>query len=254
MSDTFPIIILVGRPAAGKSEIIDFLKPLCENIRRGRFHIAPFEEIDDFVWVWETFQDDDIRSQYAKPRLHTTPDYFFLDPFIWNFFIEKINLAFAQRVARDSNYLRDHTAIIEFARGGENAFGEAFSYLSDEILKRAVIVYIRVSYEESVRKNRKRKHLGEEGSILHHSLPDNKMEFYYRTNDWEKLSNGASDGTIEVKGHRVPFAVFENEPEKTDDPIKLGQELERVTNCLWKIWKLSPTSAPIQKLNGVSVR
>lgn len=241
MADTFPVIILIGRPAAGKSEVIDYLKHVGEAERRARFHIAPFEEIDDFVWVWETFEDDDIRSKYGKARLHTTPDYFFLDPFIWNFFIEKINLEFRKRVARDPGYVLDRTAIIEFARGGEHGFGEAFSYLSDEILSQAVIVYIRVSFEESVRKNRRRRRVGEEGSILHHSLPDNKIESYYRTNDWEKLSNGASIGTLEIKGHHLPFAVFENEPEITDDPTKLGQELERVLNRLWEIRHLTPT-------------
>lgn len=233
--DTFPIVILIGRPAAGKSEIIDFLKPLCDNLRRARFHIAPFAEIDDFVWVWETFQDDDIRAKHGKPRLHTTPDYFFLDPFIWDFYIEKINLEYAKRMARDPDIDRDRTVILEFARGGEDGFGQALCCLSDEILSRAVIVYIDVSYAESVRKNHKRKRLGEEDSILHHSLPDKKMDYYYKTNDWQKISHGADQGVITVNGHQLPFAVFDNEPEKTDDPTKLGLELERVTNCLWKI-------------------
>jgi hypothetical protein len=41
--DTFDILILNGRPAAGKSEVIDYLKktPLEERIRR--FHIGAFE-------------------------------------------------------------------------------------------------------------------------------------------------------------------------------------------------------------------
>lgn len=241
LPDTFPIVILIGRPAAGKSEILDFLRPMCESMRRARFHIAPFVEIDDFVWVWETFEDDDIRTKHGKPRLNTTPDYFFLDPFIWNFFIEKINLEYSKLIARKPDFARHHTAILEFARGGERGYGEALSHLAPEILSQAVIVYIRVSYAESVRKNHRRKRVGEEGSILHHSLPDNKMEFYYKTNDWEKLSYGAGDGTIQVNGFRVPFAVFENEPEKTDDPIKLGLELERVMNCLWKIRDLAAT-------------
>ncbi len=241
MRPTFPIIILIGRPAAGKSEVIDYLKHRRDDERAARFHIAPMEEIDDFVWVWETFEDDDIRSKHGKPRLHTTPDYFFLDPFIWNFFIEKINLEFCKRVTRDPNYLRNHTAILEFARGGETGFAEAFSYLDDEILKRAVIIYIRVSYQESVRRNHRRKRVGGESSILHHSLPDEKMELYYKTNDWEKIVHGDSDGVIEIRRHRVPFAAFENEPEKTDDPTNLGQELERVTNCLWEIREETPT-------------
>lgn len=235
MPDTFPIIILIGRPAAGKSEVIDYLKKLSDEERRAKLHIAPFVEIDDFVWVWETFEDDTIRAKHNRPRLNTTPDLYFTDPFIWNLFIEKMNLAFAKKIAREPDFLNDHTVILEFARGGENGFGEAFSYLSDNILRRAAIVYIRVSYEESVRKNRKRARPGLEDSVLYHSLTDEKMEHYYKTNDWEKLSSGKCEGVIEIKEHRVPFAVFQNEPEKTDDPAELGPALEEVFTKLWEI-------------------
>ncbi len=231
----FPIILLIGRPAAGKSEVIDYLKKLSDEERRAKFHIAPFDEIDDFVWVWETFEEDDIRSKHGRPRLNTTPDYYFLDPFTWNLFIEKMNLEFAKRLARDAHYLDNRTVILEFARGGENGFGEAFSYLADDLVKRAAIVYINVSYEESVRRNRRRARPGLEHSILHHSLTDEKMEYYYKTNDWDKLSGGKSEGVIEIKGHRVPFAVFQNEPEKTDDPAKLGPALEQALGRLWQV-------------------
>ncbi len=238
--DTFPVVILIGRPAAGKSEVIDYLKQLSDDERRARFHLAPLQEIDDFVWVWETFQDDDIRAKHGKPRLFTTPDYYFTDPFIWDFFIEKISLEFAKRLAREPGYLSNHTTLIEFARGGENAFTEALSYLSDEIVKRAVIVYIKVSFEESLRRNRKRGRKGQEDSILYHSLPDKKMEYYYKTNDWDKISRGEKDGSIDIKGNTVPFAVFENEPEKTDDPAKLAPALEDVFTKLWNISTKSP--------------
>lgn len=235
MSDTFQVIILIGRPAAGKSEVIDYLKNLPDDERRAKLHIAPFEEIDDFLWVWETFEDDDIRSKHDKPRLSTTPDYYFLDPFTWNLYIEKMNLEFAKRLAHDTYYLDNRTVILEFSRGGDNAFADAFSYLSDEILARAVIVYVSVPYEESVRRNRRRKRKGQEDSILYHSLPDDKMEKYYKTNDWDNLSGGKSAGTIEIKEHRVPFTVFQNEPEKTDDPAKLGPALEDVFGRLWRV-------------------
>jgi hypothetical protein len=234
MLDTFQVIILIGRPAAGKSEVIDYLKKLSDDERRSKLHIAPFEEIDDFVWVWETFEDDDIRSKHGKPRLNTTSDYYFLDPFTWNLYIEKMNLEFAKRLARDPQYLDNRTVILEFSRGGENGFGEAFSYLSDEILTRAVIVYVSVPYEESVRRNQRRKRKGQEDSILYHSLPDDKMEKYYKTNDWDKLSGGKNTGVIEIRGRRVLFAVFQNEPEKTDDPAKLRPALEKVFGILWQ--------------------
>jgi hypothetical protein len=57
------------------------------------------------------------------------------------------------------------------------------------------------------------------------------MEFYYKTNDWDRLA--AKDPKfIEVKGFRIPYAVFENEPEKTLDPAQIAAELERVVRKL----------------------
>ncbi len=233
---TFDIIILIGRPAAGKSEVIDFLKntPIPERARR--FHIGNFEEIDDFVYVWETFEVDDILSRHGKPRLWTDERYWFKDAFIWNLYIERINLAYRKKLAADPAYHNATTSIVEFARGGAKGFGEAFSYLHEEILKRAAIMYINVPYEESVRKNRRRARPGMEDSILYHSLPDEKMEYYYKTNDWEEMTSADPDH-ITIKGSKVPYAVFENMPEKTDDPQKLGAELERATSKLWTLMK-----------------
>jgi len=84
-----------------------------------------------------------------------------------------------------------------------------------------------------VRKNRRRFRPELAHSILYHSLPDEKMDFYYKVNDWHKLAQGP-DGVIEVKQHKVPYAVFSNEPEKTDDPAKLGPALEDVFGRLWR--------------------
>ena len=44
MRDTFEVIVLTGRPAAGKSEVIDYLKKTPVEERRRRFHIGEFEE------------------------------------------------------------------------------------------------------------------------------------------------------------------------------------------------------------------
>ncbi|MDI6767082.1 MAG: hypothetical protein QME52_09700 [Bacteroidota bacterium] len=236
MNNNFDVIILIGRPAAGKSEVIDFLKKTPPAERSRRFHIGEFEEIDDFVYVWETFEIDDILSKHGKPRIWSDEKYWFKDHFIWNLYIERINLVYRKKLAADSNYHQKTTAVVEFARGGENGFSEAFSYLHEEILKCASIIYIKVAYEESVRKNRRRARPGLEDSILYHSLPDEKMEFYYKTNDWEKLT-AKDPNYIDIRGHKVPYAVFENEPEKTDDPIKLGGELEKATSKLWDIVK-----------------
>lgn len=228
----FPVLIITGRPAAGKSEVIDYLRKLDPAERLGRFHIATFEELDDFVYVWETFETDDILSRYGKKRLWTNERYYFTEHFIWNLFLERINLAYRKNLARDPHYHDTTTTLIEFARGGSKGIEEALGFLHEEILKRAAIIYLRVSYEESVRKNRRRAKKGMEDSILYHSLPDEKMEFYYKTNDWEKLER-IDPHYISVKGHRLPYAVFENEPEKTLDAALIGEELEKVTSRLW---------------------
>lgn len=233
-ANNFPVLIITGRPAAGKSEVIDFLKKCDPKERLQRFHIAEFEELDDFVYVWETFETDDILTKHGKPRKWTDGKYWFNDHFIWNLYIERISLEYRKKLARNPSYHDTMTTLVEFARGGENGIHEALTYLHEDILKRAAIMYIRVSYEESVRKNRRRARKGEEHSILHHSLPDEKMDFYYKINDWDKLE-AKNPEHIEVKGVNVPYAVFENEPEKTLDPKLIGEELERVTKKLWEM-------------------
>jgi len=231
----FEIIILTARPASGKSEVIDYLKKTDVENRKQRFHIAEFDEIDDFPFVWDTFVIDDILTRHGRPRLFTDTDYYFNDPFVWNLFIEKINVAYAKKLAYDPNYHKTHSAIIEFARGGENGIGEALSYLSSDILRRAGILYIDVSYEESLRKNRARARKGQEDSVLFHSLPDEKMEFYYKINDWKKLTS-ADPEFINVKGVNVPYSVFHNEPDVTTHGGEpLGKALEDSLGRLWRI-------------------
>jgi len=130
----FDVVILIGRPAAGKSEVIDYLRktPLDERLRR--FHIGQFEEFDDFVYVWETFEVDDILSRHGKPRLWSDEKYWFKDPFAWDLYIERLNLAYRKKLAGQPQYHDGMTSIVEFSRGGENGFGEAFWYLHEEIL------------------------------------------------------------------------------------------------------------------------
>src|SRR5437867_9500871 len=175
MNNNFDVVILIGRPAAGKSEVIDFLKKTPADERSRRFHIGNFEEIDDFIYVWETFEIDDILSRHGKPRIWSDEKYWFKDPFIWNLYIERINLVYRKKIAADDGYHQKTTSVVEFSRGGENGFSEAFSYLHEDLLKKAGIMYIRVPYEESVRKNSKRARPVMEDSIRYLSLPDESM-------------------------------------------------------------------------------
>lgn len=226
MSNHLPIVILNGRPAAGKSEVIDYLKHCNDSERANRFGVAPFVEFDDFPILWEDFQDDDIREKMGLSRLVTDHDYYFTDNQYWNFLIQKLSFQLEYQIAKVPDFLSRHTAIIEFSRGGQNGFKDAFENLSDRILSKAVIVYIAVSYAESSRKNQRRARPGEEGSILYHSLPQSKMDFYYKVNDWEKISGSVLDGVIEIRGFKVPFTVLPNEPEVTDTYEHLGPALE----------------------------
>jgi len=230
--NNFPVLIITGRPAAGKSEVIDFLKKADPKDRLEKFHIADFEELDDFVYVWETFEIDDILTRHGKPRLWTDEKYWFKEHFIWNLYIERINLEYRKKLARDPAYHDKKTVLIEFARGGENGIMEALNFLHEDILRRASLMYIKVTYEESVRKNRRRARKGEEDSILYHSLPDEKMDFYYKSNDWEKIE-AANPNFIDVKGFKIPYAVFDNMPEKTLYPKLIGEELSKVAAKMW---------------------
>jgi hypothetical protein len=236
MNSHFPILIITGRPAAGKSEVIDFLKKCDPIIRLEKFHIANFEELDDFVYVWETFELDDLMTRFGKPRIWSDEKYWFKDQFVWDLYMERMALDYKKKVLKDPVYHDKMTTLVEFARGGENAIHHALTFLSDEMLSKASLVYIKVPYEESVRKNRKRARSGQEDSILYHSLPDEKMEFYYKTNDWEQLT-AKDPNLIEVKGHKIPYCAFENMPEKTMDPALIAPELERVIKKLWSLQK-----------------
>jgi len=234
--DKLDVILLIGRPAAGKSETIAFLKQLSDERRLQEYHITPFEELDDFLYVWQTFENDAIRQSMGLGRRDTDDALYFLDDRIWDFFIERIDLDFRKKLARDPLFLEHHTVMMEFARGGEHGFANAFQYLSGDVLTHATILYIDVSFEESLRKNRRRYRPEQADSILYHSLEDAKMERYYKDNDWARLSQGHNDGFIAVKGYQVPFAVFHNEPEKTLDPELLGTALRDATDRLVKLF------------------
>jgi hypothetical protein len=129
------------------------------------------------------------------------------------------------------------TVVIEFARGGpegsnlpmEPPFGYAWSLsqFSAEILGCSVILYVWVTPEESRRRNRKRMRPGEDGSILHHGVPEAAMHRDYGTDDMKWLIDHSElPGTITVRAHEstfhVPVACYDNRRDLTvfqrDDP------------------------------------
>ena len=236
--DTFDILILLGRPASGKSEIIHYLKNTDHSDRTHRFHMADFEEIDDFPMLWAWFEEDRILEEMGRKRIHTTKDGYFKYRYLWDLLIRKIALEYKKRIDKNLSYHERYTSIIEFSRGSEHGgYTGAFRNLSSEILNRAAVVYIDVSYEESLRKNRMRYNPRDPGSILQHSLPDEKMERLYRETDWEELTE-SDPHYIMLGGSKIPYAVFENEDDvTTPGGAPLGDRLEKTLSLLWDLYR-----------------
>jgi hypothetical protein len=234
--DTFEVILLVGRPGSGKSEIIDFIKHTNADDRRRRFHIGGLDVLDDFPMLWTWFEEDDILTRkLGLSRLHTDSEGYFDPPGLWHLLIERLSLDYHKRL-RDPAYHDRITALIEFSRGCEHGgYRAAFQHLSEEILDKVALVYVRVSFVESLHKNRRRFNPDRPDSILEHGLSDEKLEHLYRDDDWAELAPG-ENGILEILGHRIPYTVFENEDDvTTGKPECLGARLETTLGLLWKL-------------------
>lgn len=241
---TFDILFLIARPGAGKSEIVDYLKGIERDERQRRFHIGHFEVLDDFPMLWAWFEEDAILSRMGYPRLHSDEEGYFKYPYLWNVLIERLALEYRKRL-RDRSPDEEVTTIVEFSRGSTvGGYREAFLHFPEEMLQRGAICYVRVSYEESLRKNRLRYVPALPDTVLYHSLPDEKMERLYREDDWDILSAGDPE-FVTVKGTRVPYAVFENEDDVTTARGEaLAQRLEEVLGRLWAIRSQGNTRPP----------
>ncbi len=233
----FDILMLLARPAAGKSEIIHYLKSVSPDERLQRFHVGTIDEIDDFPMLWTWFEEDDLLSQMGRPRLHSTPDGYFLGDYLWDLLIRRISLEYHKRQRDYPNFSTPVTALVEFSRGRQHGgFRQAFQHLSPEVAQHGAILYVDVTYEESLRKNRRRFNPNRPDSILEHGLSDEKMERLYRDSDWEELTGGARSGRIPIQGAAVPFVVFDNADDVTTPGGEpLGQRLEMTLGSLWEM-------------------
>lgn len=235
--NTFDILLLIARPAAGKSEIIDHLKHTEVDLRVQQYHIGEFEEIDDFPMLWTWFEEDDILTKMGYPRLHSDEKRDFLGEHLWNVLIERICLEYHKKLRDEPDYHDRKTTIIEFARGSAyGGFKQAFQHLSQEVAEKMAILYLNVSWEESLRKNRARFNPDRPDSTLEHGLTDEKMEALYRYGDWEEIS-AADPAFIEIQGVQVPYAVFENEDDVTTGRGEpLAERLEETLGRLWVLY------------------
>ncbi len=233
-TDTFKILLLIARPAAGKSEIIAHLKNTSIGERISKYHIGDFEELDDFPMLWTWFEEDAILSELGHPRLHTDAKVNFLYPYLWDLLIKRINLEYSKKLRDKPDYHQGKTTIIEFARGkSHGGFSRAFTHLSKEIAENLAILYLNVSWEESLRKNQSRFNPEKPDSILEHGLSDEKMESLYRYSDWDELTENQPD-FLQVQGVSVPYIVFENEDDVTSQGgLKLSTKLEKSLSDLF---------------------
>jgi hypothetical protein len=238
MSDIFPVLILNGRPAAGKSELIDFLRCLPGDERRDRFHIGQLCELDDFPMLWTWFEEDDLlERKLGRPRLHTDAEGYFLHHDLWHLLIERLSLEYQKLTRNEPELHATDTVLVEFSRGSEHGgYREAYAHLSDELLRKAAVFYIDVPYEESLRKNRRRFNPDKPHSILEHGLPDAKLERLYKEVDWEAIS-APNPTTILSRGIPVPYVVFWNHDDVTTSLGPMFEErLETALTTLWGHW------------------
>jgi hypothetical protein len=220
----FEHLFVLGRPAGGKSEFIDFMKKLSAAERAARFGIGRFEEVDDFPWLWERCLDDDAREKRGEPRLvsERTPEgYNITQPGFRSSLVARFNEAITAKYLSRPAFYEDGTLLIEFARGVGDGFRNSLDRFDPVILRRAAILYIKVSFEESFRRNSARYKPGQEESTLFHKVPDRDMLGFFRDNDWAEITGDAPEGRLDVLGIRVPFVSMNNEPESTD-PNVLG--------------------------------
>jgi hypothetical protein len=216
----FHALLLIARPAAGKSEILAYLKSLTAETRRQRYHIGEMVELDDFPLLWAWFEEDALLEGMGKPRLHTDAQGTFLWQHLWDVLIERLGLEYTKKLRDLGAAAEETTFLVEFSRGAEHGgYRSAFAHLPAEMLKRAALLYVDVPWEESLRKNRKRFNPDKPDSILQHSLPDDKLERLYRETDWEAV-RGSDPKSLTMQGIRVPYAVFAN----TDDVTSRGGE------------------------------
>jgi hypothetical protein len=230
----FEVLTLLARPAAGKSEVMDYLKrtPLLE--RMERFHVGEIIELDDFPMLWTWFEEDALLERMGHPRMHSDSDGYFLHQYHWDLLIERISLDY-QKILRDQPDLHQtHTVLVEFSRGSEHGgYRSAFQHFSRELAQKMAVLYLDVSWEESLRKNRKRFNPDKPDSILEHGLLDSKLERLYKEVDWQEVSATDSE-RLDINGEKVPYEVMDN----SDDVTTVrGEALGiRLETCLSRLW------------------
>lgn len=228
----FRTLILIGRPASGKSEFIHFMQavPLAQRI--ARFHIGQMTELDDFPWLWEKFREDDLweragyRRRYSRCADHA---YCLVGSELLDYCLARFNAEFPQQPS-------DGTVLVEFARGkGDGGYRSALSRLSDALLGKAAILYIHASFAEASRRNEARYQEAFKHSVLAHKVPEEDLLRFGRETDWPELTGNQPAGYVTVRGRQVPFVTMDNERELTA-PQALGERYATALHALRQLY------------------
>lgn len=248
----FKTLILIGRPASGKSEFIDFMKKCDVSERTEKFHIGNICELDDFLWLWQKFVEDDCweaagydrRFSKRVDHAYVITDYSILDYCLARFNAEYPKIRpLTPTLSPEGRGGVSETIFVEFARGaGDGGYLHALSHLSDEILNDAAVLFIHTSFEEAVRRNNARYQEKLKHSVLAHKVPDEDMERFGKEIDWLKITGEKPSGALQIRGISLPFVTMSNEPE-LKDAGPLGQRYENALNTLHDIYKTTRRSA-----------
>ena len=237
-TDPLPLLILIGRPASGKSEIVEHLRGLQAGRRIADFGLGELRVLDDFPYLWSWMEEDHLlESRLGQPRLHTDARGFFLYTHLWDLLIERLAHDYIAASGELGSRAAAHSFILEFSRGSEHGgYQRALGRLDAAILSRAALMYVDVTFEESLRKNRRRFNPARPGSILEHSLSDEKTTRLYREDDWLDLSR-ADPQCLLLGGLRIPYVVFENQDDVTTGQTEaLDRRLRERLSTLHALW------------------
>lgn len=240
MKNIFHNLIITGRAASGKSEFLDFLKKVPVEARKETYHIGNFKEIDDFLWIWELGETDDLWEKLGRKRVYTKNvgvGYVEADDnkVFWDFLDIKLNREICDKYLSNKDFYNDQTLFVEFARGGTDGYEKVLKALDKNILKDTAIFYIDNTFEESVRRNNARFEEKKRYSILAHKTPDEVMEGYYNIQDWTTLTGGKKEGYLDMNGVKVPFVSVWNIPEVKESEL-IEQRFAPPLKTLWKLY------------------
>ena len=187
------------------------------------------------LWTW--FEEDAILEKIMhQPRVHSDSDGYFLHPYQWDLLIERISLEYEKKL-RDEGLRREHDDPdrVQPGHASTAATHRPSGHLSAAILDKACILYIDVPYEESLRKNRRRFNPERPGLDPGARPAGRQAGAPVQGSGLGGLQGERSRASSRFPAARIPYAVFDNMPEKTDKPEVLGAHLEEVLNRLWAL-------------------